>query len=195
MNLNRFLKALFLISVMISGSGCALVLLGAGGAAGAGTVAYVGGELKSSESVSLDRAWNASQAAMGSMGFSLTSQEKDGFSGKLIARGAEDKKVTVKLKRQTDEVTQIGIRVGTFGDETLSRQVLEEIKKQGGWQASAPLPPGTVAHVAKETNKASELHSRIKETGQVVEKTESPDSTESPQPTEDLQDLDLIGPK
>jgi hypothetical protein len=180
---------------MISSSGCAVVLLGAGGATGAGTVAYVAGELKSSENVSLDRAWNASQAAMGSMGFTMTSKEKDGLSGKLIARGAEDKKVTVKLKEQTDEVTQIGIRIGIFGDKTLSRQVLEEIKKHGRWHTSAALPSATEAHVTKETNRPSESHSQVQETDQSEHKSESSDSTESPQPTEDHQDLELFGPK
>ena len=195
MNLNKLLIASLFFSTMISSSGCAVVLLGAGGAAGAGTVAYVGGELKSSENVSLDRAWNASQVAIGSMGFTVTSQEKDGFSGKLIARGAEDRRVTVKLKKQTDEVTQIGIRVGTFGDKTLSRQVLEEIKKHGRWQASASLPSDTVAHVTKDKDQPSEFRSQVQETGQSEHKSESPNSSESPQATEDHQDLDLIGPK
>ena len=195
MNLNRLLIALLLFSTMISSSGCAVVLVGAGAAAGAGTVAYVGGELKSSENVSLDRAWNASQAAMGSMGFAMTSKEKDDLSGKLIARGAEDEKVTVKLKKQTDEVTQIGIRIGIFGDKPLSRQILEEIKKHGRWHTSTALPSATEAHVTKETNRPSESHSQVQEADQSENKSEFPDSTESPQPTEDPQELELFGPK
>jgi hypothetical protein len=67
---------------------------------------------------------------MDSLGFTVTSKEKDAISGELIARGASDKKITVKLKKQTEEVTEIRIRIGTFGDESMSRQILEEIKKR-----------------------------------------------------------------
>jgi hypothetical protein len=34
----------------------------------------------------------------------------------------------VKLEKQSDTVTEIRIRVGTFGDEALSRQILDKIK-------------------------------------------------------------------
>lgn len=130
MNSKIIVIALLLGLCMLGNNGCALVLLGAGGAAGAGTVAYIGGELKASEQIALDRAWSGTQAAMDSLGFTVTSKEKDAISGELIARGASDKKITVKLKKQTDEVTEIRIRIGTFGDESMSRQILEEIKKR-----------------------------------------------------------------
>ena len=65
-------------------------------------------------------------------GFTVTSKEKDAFNAKLVARGAEDKKLTIKLKRQSDNITEIKIRVGMFGDESMSRLVYDEIKKQIG---------------------------------------------------------------
>lgn len=119
------------IAVMISlsllfGYGCTCLVAGA---AGGGAVAYVRGELKAVEEVSLDRAWSAAKQAMSDLEFSVTKAEKDSFNGELVARGAGDKKVVVKLKMQSDSVTEIRIRVGTFGDEVMSRKILETIKK------------------------------------------------------------------
>jgi hypothetical protein len=128
MNYGRSLIAV-LICVSVSFSyGCAALVVG--GAAGAGTVAYVRGELKSVEDVSLDHAWPAAKQAMSDLEFSTTSAEKDAFHGELIARGAGDKKIVVNLDRQSDTVTEIKIRVGTFGDEAMSREILDTIKKR-----------------------------------------------------------------
>jgi hypothetical protein len=115
------------VGILLSCSSCALVVAGA---AGAGTVAYVRGELKAVEDVPLDRAWSAAKQAMSDLEFSVTKAEKDAFNGDIIARGAGDKKIVVKLERQSDDITEIRIRVGTFGDEAMSREILETIKKR-----------------------------------------------------------------
>ncbi len=110
-------------------AGCAAVLVGgAAAAAGVGTYAYVSGELKGSEAVSLDRAWSASQAAMKDLEFPITNKAKDALQGELTARTAADKRIVVKLKKVSDKTTDIRIRVGTFGDETVSRLILDKIK-------------------------------------------------------------------
>jgi hypothetical protein len=110
------------------GAGCAAVVIGGAAAAGAGTVAYIRGELRAVESAPLDRVWSASQAAMDDLQFAPTTKDKDGLSARLIARTASDKKVTINLAKQGDNVTEIRIRVGFFGDESVSRLVLEKIK-------------------------------------------------------------------
>jgi hypothetical protein len=124
-------RSLIAVIICVSawlGYGCTALVVG--GAAGAGAVAYVRGELTAVEDVSLDQAWSAAKQAMSDLEFSVTSAEKDAFDGKLIARGASDKKIVVKLERQSDAVTEIRIRVGTFGDEAMSREILEKIKKR-----------------------------------------------------------------
>ena len=108
-------------------TGCAAILVGA--AVGAGTVVYVNGQLKAADDVSLDRAWNASLAAMDSLQFKVTKQQRDALAGNIVARGADDRKVEIWLKKQTDKVTEVRIRVGFFGDETLSRTIHSEIQK------------------------------------------------------------------
>ena len=110
-------------------SSCAVLLVGGAVAAGAGTAVWVKGELKATVDGTLDRVWTASEAALKELEMPVTGQEKDGLQGKLTARGAGDKKVTIQVKKVTGTTTEIGIRVGTWGNEAMSREVLDKIKK------------------------------------------------------------------
>jgi hypothetical protein len=110
---------------LLTSSGCALLV---GGAAGAGTFAYLRGELKSDEEISLDRLWNATQAAIKNMGLTVKTKEKDSLSAKLVAVTADDKNINISLKRKSDNLTEIAIRIGKLGNESMSQQILDEIK-------------------------------------------------------------------
>lgn len=109
-------------------AGCVAVAVGA--AAGAGTYAYVSGVLKSTESASLDRTWTAAQGALKELEFPIISRQKDALEAELVARTSSDKKITIKLKKLSDTATEVRIRVGTFGDESMSLAVLEKIRKR-----------------------------------------------------------------
>ena len=132
MNYKQLLLPSILGLSLLVNSGCPAVFVGAaaGGAAAAGAVRYVGGELRSTEEVSLNRAWKATQKAMGDLEFQITEKGKDAFDAELNASGAGGKKIKVALKKISDTSTQIRIRIGVFGDESLSRQILEKIKKR-----------------------------------------------------------------
>ena len=109
-------------------TGCILVAAGAGAAAGVGTYAYVRGELKSTLDAPLDRTWRATQTAVKDLKFAVIKEQKDALQAELTARTAADKKVLVKLVKLTNNTTEVRVRVGTFGDESLSRLILEKIK-------------------------------------------------------------------
>ena len=111
-------------------TGCAGLLIAGGAAAGIGGYAYVKGELKSTESASLDQVWTATLGAMDELKYAVTTQEKDAVSAHLVARTAQDKRIDVHLKAISDDSTEIRIRVGTFGDEALSLLILDKIKKK-----------------------------------------------------------------
>ncbi|MBI3417471.1 MAG: DUF3568 family protein [Verrucomicrobia bacterium] len=128
----KFKTGVYLLSlalVSLIATGCAAVLIGGGVAAGVGTVAYVRGELKTTESVPLARAWSASLAAVKDLQFLVLEKQKDGLNGRITARGADDKKIQIALKMLNEKTTEIRIRVGTFGDETQSRLILDRLKK------------------------------------------------------------------
>lgn len=119
-------------SILVLSSGCVapVILLGAGAAGGAGTYAYVNGEVTAVVSASMDHAWGATLAAMKELEFPILSQAKDSLQGQLTAHNASGKKVTIKVKKVSDQATEIHIRVGTFGDEALSHVILGKIQKQ-----------------------------------------------------------------
>jgi len=106
-----------------------VLLVGGAVAAGAGTVVYVKGQLKATVEGTLDRAWIAAHEAFKELQMPVTSETKDALSGKLTARAAGDKKVTVSFRKAAGTSTELGIRVGTWGDEAMSREILDKIKK------------------------------------------------------------------
>jgi hypothetical protein len=117
-----------LSDALLMQTGCLLVVAGA--AAGAGTYAYVDGELKASQPESLDKTWAATQSAVKDLKFSVTKTAKDAVSAHLTAKTAEDKTVDISLKRIADDTTEIRIRVGAFGDKSLSDLILEKIRSR-----------------------------------------------------------------
>jgi len=110
-------------------TGClAAAAVGGGAAAGAGTIAYIKGELKSTEGYSIDRTWTATVAAIDELQFIVINKVKDAVSAELKAQTADNKTVNIELKRIADNLTEIKIRVDTFGDEALSRYILNKIQ-------------------------------------------------------------------
>ena len=117
----------FALSVMVLSTGCVAVALAG---AGAGGYAYYKGELKSTESASLERVWNASKKAVAGLELNLTEENKDGLSAMLKARTADDKPVTIRLKRISSESTELRIRSGQIGDESRARQIQSAIQSR-----------------------------------------------------------------
>ena len=111
-------------------SGCTAMVVC--GAVGAGSFVYLSGELESTENASFNQAWNATQTMMKTSGFTVTSIEKDIFYSKFEAKDSGDRKIIIKLISQSNDRIKIKVRVGTFGDESLSRRILEDIRKQIG---------------------------------------------------------------
>jgi hypothetical protein len=130
MRTGRFVVALLVVAVALASPGCTLLLVGAGAAAGAGTVAYLQGELKANQDAPLDKVLAAAETSLKEMQYTVTEKIEAAGRAKLVARGAGDKRVEVALKALTPKATEVRIRVGVFGDEALSRQVLEKIQKR-----------------------------------------------------------------
>jgi hypothetical protein len=105
--------------------GCLVAAVGAG----AGTVAYMRGDLETVEAKEIDAVYAAAKKAVEQLELDVSSDTKDALSAEIVARDAQDKKITIKLKSTTEDTTQISIRVGIFGSETKSILIYEQIKK------------------------------------------------------------------
>jgi hypothetical protein len=115
-----------LLAALTATSGCFLFVVGAG--AGAGTVAFIDGKLKSSVDANFERTAQAANAAIPQMSFVKISEEKDALNDKIIARDAGDKRIEIDLENDGDKLTKVEIRFGVFGDQALSQAILDKIK-------------------------------------------------------------------
>jgi len=57
----------------------------------------------------------------------VISKSGDALTAAITARNAEDTRIAISLRRVSDNTTRIGVRVGTFGDESQSRAILDKI--------------------------------------------------------------------
>jgi hypothetical protein len=90
----RALGALVLAAALALHSGCLAV---AAGAAGAGTVAYVRGELAANLDQNFDQTVRAANRAVEDLRFAKISEKQDALVAVIIARNAEDKKIEIRI--------------------------------------------------------------------------------------------------
>lgn len=95
-----------------------------------GAVAYMTGELQTEVESTLDDAVGAAKGALEELQLSDIDVRKDLFKGRLEARDADRTLITIMLDRYTDNITKLGIRVGSFGDEKMSNEILKRIKQR-----------------------------------------------------------------
>jgi uncharacterized protein YunC (DUF1805 family) len=107
-------------------SGCVAVAVGAG----AGTVAYVRGELKSTLDAKVETLAQASEWSLDELGIKRLDTKKDSVSAVITARTADDKKVEIHIKSITSRASDLTIRVGVFGDQRVSTVILDKIKSR-----------------------------------------------------------------
>ncbi len=125
MRTKQALLILLLVGPAVLIQGCVVAALGVG----AGTVAYVRGDLEAVEAKKLDEVYEATEKAIEELELNVTKKSKDAMSATIVARDAQDKKITIKLGATTEDTTKISIRIGLFGSETKSRLILDKIKE------------------------------------------------------------------
>ena len=120
------LTCCFLISI----SGCSRkwALIGATAAAvGAGTYAYVKGNLSRNYDASMDKTWQAAVQAVEELKLTTESKEQDAFNGVIKGKMADGKSFTIDVKRLGENLTEVGVRIGTFGDRVRSEAIHDKI--------------------------------------------------------------------
>ena len=125
MQKKQIFLAVIVVSMALAAGGCVVAAVGAG----AGTVAYIRGDLETVETKDIETVFEATEKAMGELGLNISKQTKDAMSAVIVARDSEDKKITIKLGATSEGTTKLSIRAGLFGDETKSRLIYEQIKK------------------------------------------------------------------
>jgi hypothetical protein len=123
----RWLPVATALAVLVTTAGCAAVLIG--GAVLAGSAAFVRGDLEAGLEAPLPEVWAATQRAIDE-DLELTVQDRrsDALYAKLVAFTAKDQRVWIDLERLDEQLTIVRIRVDVFGNEALSRLILDKIQ-------------------------------------------------------------------
>jgi len=115
----RLITAIALCGLAVQG--CVAAAVG-GAAAGAGVVTYRRGEFRTVHAASLDRTAEATMTALQDLALVVDGQQQVSPSERRIeARKPDGTRVRVGLTPNAPDSTLVTIRVGTFGDEGMSR--------------------------------------------------------------------------
>ncbi len=126
MKTGKFITAGILCILTLAVSGC---MLAAVGASAAGTVAYLKGNLEAVFDEDITKVYNASLETMDELQIPVIQKQKDQLAAKIVARNAQDKKITLKMSRTESGLTKLSIRFGLFGNQSQSQFIYDRIKK------------------------------------------------------------------
>jgi hypothetical protein len=118
--------AIVLGLVLVSQSGCLLLVAAAGTGTG---VAYYVGDLDVTLEAPPARVVKATEKAMKDLDLAVIVRESSGMDGKVIGRTARDVKMTVVVKGHTDKVSNVSVRAGMFGDDGMQARLLDKIRE------------------------------------------------------------------
>jgi len=111
-------------------AGCATVLVGAAAGAGGATAVYIKGDLEAHVDADPRELAEASTQALDALGIKTISSNASALDAEVIGRTGTDKRVKVVGQSQEQGGTKLSIRVGTFGNESMSRKAYREILTQ-----------------------------------------------------------------
>ncbi|MFC1819906.1 DUF3568 family protein [Thermodesulfobacteriota bacterium] len=120
-------RGLFSILLCFCLANCAPIAFLAGAAAGVSGYKYYKGSLTVIYQAQYMKTWDASIKAMEEMGFNIEDKKQELSTGKIEARLADNKPVTVSVKYKSSQETEVTIRVGLFGDENASNVIKDKI--------------------------------------------------------------------
>jgi hypothetical protein len=122
--LSRTLATLLLSAMLLCSAGCGALILG--GMAAGGTYVYFDGQAKGTYEATLQRSYDATLAACKALDIPVTSRSMDGASAKIVGKLSGDT-VYITMSLVGDNLTEISVRVGLFGNESASRRIHNNI--------------------------------------------------------------------
>jgi hypothetical protein len=125
MRVKHILAGLAFVSLLGS-LGC---MLAVAAGAGAGGYYYIRGDVARDYSHSLERCATATHEALLSLELRNISPRKDALKARFKARRANGAPVIVKLKRLTENSTQVRVRAGRVGDRGMGEVIHERIQQ------------------------------------------------------------------
>lgn len=114
--------------ILLAGCSRKWIILGTAAAAiGAGTYAYIKGDLKRTYDIDIEKAYTAAVKSVDQLKLTAESKTHDAFNGIIKGKMADGTGFEINLKRLAENSTEIGVRIGTFGDRTKSEAIHDKI--------------------------------------------------------------------
>lgn len=104
----------------------------------AGTAAFLGGEMQASLRHSIRDVHVACREALASLQLPIEYDELSEKEGTITARELGGRLIELRIRPVSPVVTSLRIKVGTFGDQPLSRLMLDDITNRLGAPHAAP---------------------------------------------------------
>ena len=127
MSIQRKCTVCVLAALMLAMCGC-----GRPNLIGTDAAVYSRGKLYAVSGQDLNSVYVAAEAALRQLEIEVTETSKDVFYAKIVGRVADGKTVTIRLEPGADNVTELRIKAGTFGNEERSRVIYEKIQQNLG---------------------------------------------------------------
>ena len=123
----RVVAGTVLVALALGGSGCFWLLAGA--AAGAGTVAYINGELVKTYGEPYSRVWSAVDGTVKGLGLKVESDQHDGMVGHIKAKRADGDSVQIDAEMKGQKLTEVRVRTGLVSKAD-SQLIMDEIDRR-----------------------------------------------------------------
>lgn len=128
MRLLRMWVVAVLMGVLpLTQAGCLLLLAGAGAATG---IVYANGKLEGYTKADVEKTAVAAKGVLEDLKCMIVTYHASKVDGEVTGRSPDDRVYNVEIRYDTDTSSRIFIRVGSFGDEALSRMVLQRIQER-----------------------------------------------------------------
>jgi len=122
----RVLRIFVFVGVALTIFGCAPSLVGPD----AGV--YSTGKLYAVTGRDMDSVYQAALNALNYLAIETTETAKDFFYARVVAKGADGKTITIRIKPGGGDLTNFSIKIGTVGDKHRSEVIYEQIRQNLG---------------------------------------------------------------
>lgn len=127
-----FALRLFLCGGTLLLSSCAAPIVVTAGASvlQAGSSAFINGELEAAIPKPLPEVYDAADAALRELQFPMGHAKLGDYNGYLYASETQRRRIEITVEKKSPVVTKVNIRVGVFGDQSVSRLILATLQSK-----------------------------------------------------------------
>jgi hypothetical protein len=93
---------------------------------------YSTGKLYAVTGRDMDAVYRAALSALSQLEIEVTEKAKDFFYARIVAKGADNKTITIRIKPGEGEITKFSIKIGTLGEKHRSQVIYEKIRQNLG---------------------------------------------------------------